>query len=225
MNSPKNKIKKTWTHIPTVTEIFKEFPDAKHILFDLDGTLLDSEAFHMEAIWRLAGSMFGLNKSLSDVWRDCYGRSDDNSFELLKKESGRVDVDLDIFLSTKNVSCSESFFERLQKGTLFENKIMELLQDLSAKKTSMGIVTASERHFLDLVLGNLGVNKFNVTVARGETPKSKPHPEPYLKAMETLQVKDPTEVLIFEDSPTGIAAALSSGAIVNRVQWFNNSEQ
>lgn len=66
---------------------------------------------------------------------------------------------------------------------------------------------------MDLVLARLGAHRFAVTVADGETPRTKPHPEPYLAAAKALGV-DPRSCVAVEDSPTGTASAQAAGCAV-----------
>lgn len=82
-----------------------------------------------------------------------------------------------------------------------------------------GLVSASPRPIVDGVLKGMGEKYFNVTVAAGDIERTKPFPDPYLHAAKMLDV-DIAQCLIFEDSPTGIQAAVASGAFVVAVPHY-----
>jgi beta-phosphoglucomutase-like phosphatase (HAD superfamily) len=65
---------------------------------------------------------------------------------------------------------------------------------------------------------------FDVTVGAGDIERTKPFPDPYLHAAKLLDV-DISQSLIFEDSPTGISAAVASGAFVVAVPHYVEIEE
>jgi beta-phosphoglucomutase-like phosphatase (HAD superfamily) len=81
------------------------------------------------------------------------------------------------------------------------------------------LVSASPRPLVDAVITKLPKNYFRETVASGDIARTKPFPDPYLHAAKLLGV-DIKNCLIFEDSPTGIAAATASGAFVVAIPHF-----
>jgi beta-phosphoglucomutase-like phosphatase (HAD superfamily) len=72
---------------------------------------------------------------------------------------------------------------------------------------------------VDGVLRGLNEKYFDVTVGAGDIERTKPFPDPYLHAAKLLGV-DIEQSLIFEDSPTGITAAVASGAFVVAVPHY-----
>jgi HAD superfamily hydrolase (TIGR01509 family) len=82
-----------------------------------------------------------------------------------------------------------------------------------------GLVSASPRPIVDGVLQGMSEKYFDTTVAAGDIERTKPFPDPYLHAARLLGV-DITRSLIFEDSPTGITAAVASGAFVVAVPHY-----
>lgn len=85
--------------------------------------------------------------------------------------------------------------------------------------TKQGLVSASPRPIVDGVLRGLAEKYFDVTVGAGDIERTKPFPDPYLHAAKLLGV-DIEQSLIFEDSPTGITAAVASGAFVVAVPHY-----
>lgn len=75
------------------------------------------------------------------------------------------------------------------------------------------LVTSTHRELTDLALRSIGAEHFDVTVCGDEVARAKPHPEPYLRAVEQLGV-DPRACVAVEDSPTGTAAAVAAGCTV-----------
>ena len=77
-----------------------------------------------------------------------------------------------------------------------------------------GLVTASPRHNIDWLCGLIGLdNIFEHIISGDETPKNKPHPEPYLAMMNKLKVL-PIQSIIIEDSINGLRSGLAAGAHV-----------
>ena len=88
---------------------------------------------------------------------------------------------------------------------------MELVLELASHGVATGLVSASPRKIVDAVLKNLGANPFPFSISSDDVVRTKPDPEAYLLAAK----KTGAEIfhsLIFEDSLTGCAAAIASGA-------------
>jgi HAD superfamily hydrolase (TIGR01509 family) len=88
----------------------------------------------------------------------------------------------------------------------------ELLAEVAAAGVPYALVTSSERQIMQTVLSVTGL-RFPVTVCGQDVPRSKPHPDPYLRAAALLGV-DPRRCVALEDSPSGIAAAQAAGCVV-----------
>jgi beta-phosphoglucomutase-like phosphatase (HAD superfamily) len=74
----------------------------------------------------------------------------------------------------------------------------------------MALVSSSYRVLVDAALETIGRHWFATTVAGDEVRHGKPHPEPYLTAARRLGV-EPATCVVFEDSPTGLAAGEAAG--------------
>ena len=88
---------------------------------------------------------------------------------------------------------------------------IELARELQSKGIKTGLVSASPRNIVDAVLDNLGHELFPFSISSDDVLETKPHPEGYLKAA-TITGSDISNCLIFEDSLTGMNAAIASGA-------------
>ncbi|NSC21981.1 HAD family phosphatase [Streptomyces albus subsp. chlorinus] len=104
----------------------------------------------------------------------------------------------------------ERFLARVRAGVTVQPGALPLLEAARELGIPVALVTASERVVADLVLDTLGPHRFACSVAHGETPRGKPHPDPYLAAARLLEVPAGA-CLALEDTPTGAASALAAG--------------
>jgi HAD superfamily hydrolase (TIGR01509 family) len=186
--------------------IYNEDFDA--VLFDFDGTLVDSEPLHFAA-WNQALAPLGVTLSWSDYEANCIGVADRAMVEQLAAALAMP---------------FERLFERFpRKKELFQamvldappmpGEIVRLLQE--EWPIPIGLVTSSYSLEVEPVLERLGLaERFGVRVFGDQVANLKPHPEPYLRAAEALGAKRP---LVFEDSAAGIASAQAAGFPVVQV--------
>jgi len=150
---------------------------------------------------------------------------DDHVFEELSKSAQDLKrtVTYREFLQAKSLFLRHIYAPQgLSDVSFFHDKILHLLTGLKDQGKSLALVTASENQFMHDIMKLLPKDFFELKLGRQDTVLSKPHPMPYLKTMELLKVKSPKEeVVILEDSPTGLAAAVKSGATVAKVNWFS----
>ena len=100
---------------------------------------------------------------------------------------------------------------RMRGDTPIMPGAIELVRELQSKGIKTGLVSASPRNIVDAVLDNLGHELFPFSISSDDVIETKPHPEGYLKAA-TITGSDISNCLIFEDSLTGMSAAIASGA-------------
>ena len=87
----------------------------------------------------------------------------------------------------------------------------ELVKDLQNNGIKTGLVSASPRIIVDAVLDRIGHDLFPFSITSDDVVRTKPHPDAYIKAA-SISESDISNCLIFEDSLTGVQAAISSGA-------------
>jgi HAD superfamily hydrolase (TIGR01509 family) len=97
-------------------------------------------------------------------------------------------------------------------GVPFRPGARELLRDLRSAGIPTGLVTMSLRRMALSVVDLIEFEAFDIVVAGDDVDNPKPHPEPYLQAAALLDV-DIADVVVIEDSPTGVRAGLASGAL------------
>ena len=88
---------------------------------------------------------------------------------------------------------------------------VDLVRELQSHGIKTALVSASPRNIVDAVLDNLGHDLFPFSISSDDVVKTKPEPEAYLKAADRCG-SNITNCLVFEDSLTGMNAAIASGA-------------
>ena len=178
-------------------------------IFDMDGTILDSEPIHFLATSQILG------ENLEYTQGQLYGLSDLDVFELLKDS---YEHDFETFLTNKNAKVITLL--ETTTACLIKKEIYELLDTLQAHNIITCLVTASERSVTDSLLRNLKLEKyFKFSITRQDVEHTKPHPGPYQLALKMLEV-DKEKAIIFEDSPTGIESARQAGIDTIKVTWY-----
>ena len=173
------------------------------VLWDMDGTLVDTEGYWMDAETALVESFGGTwthEQALTLV-----GSGLDRSGESLQDAGVRMAVPDIVAHLTRVVS------ERLATdGNPFRPGAVDLLRALRARGVRTALVTMSLRDMALTVAGQMGFDAFDLVVAGDDVTRPKPFPDPYLQACTTLGV-DPADAVAIEDSPTGVRAAASAG--------------
>src|ERR671937_364189 len=178
-------------------------PRLHAVLFDMDGTLLDSEKIWDVALDELAASLGG---DLSDAARQhMVGSSMARSVAILHADLG-IEADPE----SSAAYLTECAAELYRTDLVWKPGGRELLTAVNDAPLPAALVTSTHRYLTEIALDTIGRELFAASVCGDEVRKPKPHPDPYLRAAELLAV-DPTRCLAVEDSPLGIAAAEAAG--------------
>jgi HAD superfamily hydrolase (TIGR01509 family) len=175
------------------------------ILWDMDGTLIDSEPLWVESERELM-SRFGYSWSEADALH-CLGGPMPRVSAYMYEKSGRFH-DPEWF-SRELISL---MLKRVAGDVPFMPGAQELLLQAGKSGKKQALVSASERPIVDVFFSRL-INHFQMAIAAGDVEKTKPDPLPYLNAAERLSLKI-EECLIIEDSLVGVTSGLDSGALV-----------
>jgi HAD superfamily hydrolase (TIGR01509 family) len=177
------------------------------VLFDMDGTLVDSEPVWDDALRAMARWLGG---ELSDAARRAtVGTNVAVSVGIVRADVGRPDAD-PVASGEWLVAAAR---ERFAAGLRWRPGARELVDAVRAAGVPTALVTNTERELVEVALGRLVDELFDVAVCGDEVRRPKPHPEPYLTAAARLGV-DPADAVAVEDSPTGAASADAAGCRV-----------
>lgn len=171
----------------------------------MDGTLVDTEPYWMAAETALVES-FGGTWSHEDALQLVGNGLNDSAIIL---QNAGVDMEADAIISLLTDSVQEAL--RTQ-GVPFRPGARELLSDLKEAGIPTALVTMSLRRMALGVVELIDFDAFELVVAGDDVENPKPHPEPYLQAAALLDI-DITEAIVIEDSPTGLRAGITSGAV------------
>ena len=101
---------------------------------------------------------------------------------------------------------------------------ISLLKELQSNGVKTALVSASPRNIVDAVLDNLGHDLFPFSISSDDVTNTKPNPECYVKAAQICGVEI-SNCLVFEDSLTGMNAAIASGAFLVGVPHLVSIEE
>ncbi|WP_037914084.1 HAD family hydrolase [Actinacidiphila yeochonensis] len=181
-------------------------PPPAAVLFDMDGTLVDTEHLWWRAVAEVAERL-GYRLSDADL-PEVLGCPVAHTAGYLCRTTGAAVPEARIARGL-----DDAFASRVAGDVTPRPGVLRLLAGLRAAAVPTGLVTASPRRIVDLVLDRLGADWFTLTVAAEDTARAKPAPDPYLTAAERLGV-EPGDCVAVEDSPPGLASARAAGCRV-----------
>ncbi|TLP40558.1 HAD family hydrolase [Arcobacter arenosus] len=172
----------------------------KYILFDNDGVLVETEPLYYKASKRALKEFFDVDVSFEQYMK------------LMTDGKG-------VWLAAPNATKEQINIARNQRDKYYQDylktenlaieNIHKILEKLS-KDYKMGIVTTSRRVDFEIIHKNRGITDFMEFVLCVEDyPKSKPHPDPYLKGAKLFNARK-EEVIVVEDSQRGLISAYNA---------------
>lgn len=176
------------------------------VLWDMDGTLVDTEPYWIETEYELAqahGATWSQEQALQLVGNDL----------LVSGRFIREQMDLDLTPEQIVEFLLDGVVERVRRHVPWRPGARELLRELRDANIACALVTMSWTRFVEPILEALPEGTFEVVVTGDRVEHGKPHPEPYLTAAAELGV-DPADCLAIEDSATGATSAEAAGCVV-----------
>ena len=176
------------------------------VLWDMDGTLVDTEPYWIEVEFELAdkhGSTWTREQALELVGNDLI-----TSGRYIREHMG-----LDLTPEEIVEALLDGVVARVQDQVPWCAGARELLTELRAAHVPCALVTMSYTRFVAPILASLPDDTFSAIVTGDIVERGKPDPEPYLTAARMLGVP-PEECLAIEDSNTGTISAVAAGCTV-----------
>lgn len=179
------------------------------VLWDMDGTLVDTEPLWTVALADLAAHLGG---RLSTQTRAAMVGTDMPATLAMMFDDVRL-VPQPAQLSSAGEWLTRRTGELFADGIPWRPGAAGALAAVHASGLPAALVTSTGRELTELVLDTIGRHRFRAMVCGDEVRYTKPHPEPYRRAAELLGVA-PQDCVAIEDSPSGAAAAEAAGCLV-----------
>ncbi len=190
----------------------------KALLFDLDGTLINSDMLHFQS-WRLECASFGLELDQESYKSRMSGRPNETIMQEFLPHLTTEQVTA--FILSKELRYREMAVSQLAPLP----GVLRVLDWAKTRKLYLALVTNAPRVNTEFALTHLSLQSvFDKVVTIDDVRAGKPDPLPYLTALEQLGVHA-QESLVFEDSPSGIQAANSAGLDVIGVEGLLSAEE
>ncbi len=190
---------------------FLSFLNQNHIraaIFDLDGTILDNNSYHLRS-W-----LEYLSEKHIEISEEEFG----------KNISGRTNKDAVEYIFGRKMSDEEAMHYTLEKEAVYRKLyapyiqpvkgLIDLLDFFHERRIKMAIATSGIQPNIDFMFDHLPIKKyFDAVVNSAHITHGKPEPEIYLTTARRIGV-EPARCIVFEDSFPGIASGQSAGMYV-----------
>ena len=181
----------------------------KAVLFDMDGTLVDSEKLWEVALQVLYSRLGG---ELTPAVREAtVGGSAESLMQIIYTDLG-LDPDADE-MAAHSDWMHDYTADLFDGGLPWCDGARELLDTLAESAVPMALVTNTRRALTERALDSIGRHYFAASVCGDEVVRAKPAPDPYQRAAALLGF-EPAQCLAIEDSVTGAASAEDAGCPV-----------
>lgn len=178
------------------------------VLFDLDGTLVDSGAIILASFKHAARTVLARDVEEEQIAALVGGSNLHDQMRVLSP--AHVDELVRVYREH-----NRPLHDELEA---FDG-VEELIETLSGQGRKLGIVTAKGRQTVDLAFAALSLESyFDAVVTADMTDRHKPDPAPVLKALELLE-SEPADAAFVGDSPYDIAAGKAAGVFTVAVSW------
>lgn len=173
-------------------------------VFDMDGTLVDNMHVHRDA-WRLFLERKGLPFDEEQYHRNNTG----TITEIIPRFFPEATDPAEAYRLGME---KEAVYRETYRGRVVPLPgLLAFLDALRKAQVRIALATAADRGNIDFTLDELGIrDRFDALVGSEDVQRGKPHPDVYLRAAERLGI-EPGHCLAFEDSHSGIQAALAAG--------------
>ncbi len=174
------------------------------VLFDLDGVLLNSMPYHVEA-WRRVFARRGVSLRPEEV----YSREGTRTSELARQLLQDHGLELSEEEILRLIDEKSKTYNEISRAEIMPGAV-ELLEELKRRRILTAIVTSTFRENLERILPREFLRQFEAIVAGEDVSIGKPHPRPYLLAAERLE-KLPQRCVAVENAALGVQSAHAAG--------------
>lgn len=190
----------------------------KAFLFDLDGTIVDSEPLHFESEQRLLAEQ-GISFTLEQK-NQYVGLSTEKIIQALIKDFG-LRGEVEELINKK----TEYYLSLVREKLQVYPQMKLLITSLYEAKVPLAIASGSSLEIIHAVLAATQLQDFfSVVTSAEEVAKGKPAPDVFLEAAHRLEV-DPTDCIVVEDSIYGVQAAQAAGMKCIAIPYLTHSAQ
>lgn len=186
--------------------------EPKGLIFDLDGTLIDSLELNwqaMDAAMRGEGIVIAREEFI-----DMTGRSIEEIVDILVRRHGRSDADREAIVRRKREIANS------HADDVREIKLVADMARMCHGKLPMAVGTGSDRHRATLMLASTGLLPlFDHIVAADDVERHKPEPDTFIRCAELMGLR-PADCQVFEDGDMGLEAARRAGMTYVDVRPF-----
>lgn len=184
--------------------LYWKMKNINSVIFDMDGVIIDSMPYHVES-WKRALSTVGISITDLEIYL-MEGMTGEETINVItnKNNTSFTDEDAKETLRLKRKIFKDIFTVKLMKGS------KDILLKLKRLNYHLALVTGTRLEVVKKVL-EMGLDDVFEVIITGEmVVNGKPHPEPYLKAVNKLKANK-ENCLVIENAPAGIASAKSAG--------------
>lgn len=179
----------------------------KAVIFDLDGTMVDTETLYSEAFSILLKTYGVTPKPYKHGLVHMVGV---NTQDILKFLMGRYNFSGDI--KTLTTKLRENYFQLIQNKKIKPAKgVKKLILLLKKNHLKLAVASGSSSRNINIILKNLSIeNFFDAIVGADQVKHGKPHPEIYETTVTKLAISK-NDCVVIEDTESGVKAAKSAG--------------
>ena len=188
----------------------------KALIFDMDGVLVDSMPDHADA-WKEVLAEQGIHIERQDIY-DIEGSNHVGVITLMFQKAGRIPPTDFTELARKK----REVFERINNVKAFDG-LSETLVALK-DRYRFGVVSGSDREIVTELLDRFYPGIFDAVVSGNDVTNGKPSPEPYLKALGMLGVRN-DECIVIENAPMGVESAKKAGIYCVAIPTYVKSQR
>ncbi|MET3696445.1 putative hydrolase of the HAD superfamily [Bacillus oleivorans] len=175
------------------------------VIFDFDGTIIDTESLWFEVYRDMLLSHFDYSLQIDDFSK-VIGTNDDSLIKQLEREIGKK------FNPVSFSAITVAEVEKKTKSLSLREGVLELIISLQSKGIKLAIASSSSRKWIQSHLEAFELTSyFPVIVSSDDVARVKPDPELYKKALERLGITAANRAVAVEDSGHGAIASIAAG--------------